>query len=155
MSTSDNTSDKLNTHEAYMFKCIELALRAKAQGESPVGSIIVQGTEIIGQGIESNKMHNDVTFHAEIEAIRRATENLKSQDLSSCIMYTTHEPCIMCSYVIRQTKIKAVVIGLTNKEVGGLSSKYALLADSSIAKWDKSPTIITGILEEECRKLAN
>ena len=138
-----------------MSQCLELALQAKAQGESPVGSIIVQGEEIIGRGIESNKMHNDITFHAEIEAIRRATEHLKSQDLSSCVMYTTHEPCIMCAYVIRQTKIKAVVIGLTNKEVGGLSSKYALLTDSSIVKWGESPTIITGILKEECSKLAS
>lgn len=138
-----------------MLQCIELAIRAKAQGESPIGSIIVLGTAIIGQGMECNKTHNDITFHAEIEAIRRATEYLKSQDLSSCTMYTTHEPCIMCSYVIRQTKIKAIVIGLTNKEVGGVSSKYALLKDSSIVKWGKSPTIITGVLEEECRRLTS
>jgi tRNA(adenine34) deaminase len=155
MSMSYNTSDKLNTDEAYMLQCIELAIQAKAQGETPVGSIIVQGAEIIGKGIECNKTHNDITFHAEIEAVRRATEHLKSQDLSSCIMYTTHEPCIMCSYVIRQTKIKTVIIGLTNKEVGGINSKYALLADSSIDKWGKPPTIITGVLEEECSKLTS
>jgi tRNA(adenine34) deaminase len=129
-------------------------MQAKANGESPVGSIIVMGTEIIGRGIECNKQHNDITFHAEIEAIRRATEQLKNQDLSSCTMYTTHEPCIMCSYVIRQTKIKVIVMGLTNKDVGGANSRYAILTDTSIAKWRKPPTIITGILEDECTKLS-
>ncbi len=153
MPIQSNTPLTSGTQEAFMQQCIELGKQAKEQGESPVGSIITLGTEIIGRGIECNKKHNDITFHAEIEAIRRATEYLKSQDLSSCTMYTTHEPCIMCSYVIRQTKINTVIIGLMNKEVGGASSPYALLADTSITKWGKPPAIVSGVLEDECRKL--
>lgn len=136
-----------------MQKCIDLATVARQQGESPVGSIIVRKGEVISEGIEAGKAHNDITFHAEIEAIRKATHLLQSQDLSDCILYTTHEPCIMCSYVIRHTKIKSVVVGLTTGEIGGFSSRYPILLDSEIKKWTDHPTIIVGILEEECRKL--
>ena len=136
-----------------MEKCIALAKIAKERGDSPVGSIIVQYDYIIGEGIEGNNTHADITFHAEIEAIRSATEYLKSQDLSSCTLYTTHEPCIMCSYVIRHTKIKRVVIGIPSIETGGINSPYPLLLDTAITKWKSPPTLITGILEKECREL--
>src|SRR5450432_374603 len=68
--------------------------------------------QIIAREPESGNTHKDITFHAEIEAIRRATESLKTQDFSDCIMYTTHEPCIMCSYIIRFTKIQTIVVGV-------------------------------------------
>ena len=136
-----------------MEKCIALAKTAAKRGDNPVGSIVVQDNKIIGEGIEGNNTHSDITFHAEIEAIRRATEYLKSQDLSQATLYTTHEPCIMCSFVIRHTKIKKVVMGLTSKETGGVNSPYPLLLDTVIAKWKSPPTILAGILEKECREL--
>jgi tRNA(adenine34) deaminase len=140
-------------HEYFMRKCIALAQVAKRRGDSPVGSILVLTGQIVAQGIEGGKTHKDITFHAEIEAIRRATESLKTQDFSSCTMYTTHEPCIMCSYVIRYAKIQTVVIGLLTDEIGGFSSCFPLLLDTTIKKWSKPPIIIRGILEMECRKL--
>lgn len=133
--------------------CIGLAKIAKRRGDSPVGSIIVQNDTIIGEGIEGGKTHKDVTFHAEIEAIRHATQHLGSQDLSDCIIYTTHEPCIMCSYMIRHTKIPVVIAGLTTGEIGGFSSKLPLLSDTTIKRWTKPPIIISGILEAECADL--
>jgi len=143
----------LYEHEQFMHRCIELAHSAKANGESPVGSVIVRNSEIIGEGIEAGKAHLDITFHAEIEAIRKASQFLKSQDLSDCILYTTHEPCIMCSYMIRHTKINTIVSALTTGEYGGFSSQHPLLLDTTIHKWGKPPVLISGILEDECRKL--
>ena len=140
-------------HEYFMQKCIELAKIAKRRGDSPVGSILVKNKQIVAQGIEGGKTHKDITFHAEIEAIRRATESLKTQDFSDCIMYTTHEPCIMCSYIIRHTKIQTIVVGLLTDDIGGFSSSFPLLLDTTIKKWSKPPAIISGILETECRKL--
>ena len=140
-------------HEYFMQKCIELALIAKRRGDSPVGSVLVMNGQIVAQGIEGGKTHIDITFHAEIEAIRRATESLKTQDFSDCIMYTTHEPCIMCSYIIRYTKIQTIVVGLLTGDTGGFSSCFPLLLDKTIKSWSKPPTIISGILEMECRKL--
>lgn len=143
----------LKQHESYMSICIDLAKIAKQRGDSPVGSIIVQNSVIIGKGIEGGNTHKDVTFHAEIEAIRQATKQIEKQDLSDCILYTTHEPCIMCSYVIRHAKIPLVVTGLSTGEIGGFSSKLPLLLDTTISRWTAPPTLINGILEKECADL--
>ena len=143
----------ISDHEGFMKRCIELAHIAKSRGESPVGSVIVKNGEIIGEGVEGGKAHLDITFHAEIEAIRQASQFLQSQDLSECVLYTTHEPCIMCSYMIRHTKINTIVSALSTGEYGGASSHYPLLLDTGIHKWENPPELISGILEEECRKL--
>ncbi|WP_221392818.1 nucleoside deaminase [Dyadobacter sp. NIV53] len=140
-------------HEHFMRRCIELARIAKSHGESPVGSVIVRNGEIIGEGIEGGKANLDITFHAEIEAIRHASQFLQSQDLSDCILYTTHEPCIMCSYMIRHTKITTIFSALSSGEYGGASSNYPLLLDTTIHKWGNPPKVVFGILEEECKKL--
>src|SRR4051794_11833601 len=140
-------------HEIYMRKCIELARIAKQRGDSPVGSVLVRNAEIVGKGIESAKAHKDITFHAEIESVRQATKLLGTADLSDCIMYTTHEPCIMCSYFIRHWRIKMIVIGVTTGEIGGFSSKLPLLLDKTIKRWGQEPEIITGVMEQECGEL--
>ncbi len=140
-------------YEVYMSKCIALAHIAKARGDSPVGSILVQNGKVVGEGIEGGKTHQDITFHAEIEAIRNARTALGKTDLSDCILVTTHEPCIMCSYVIRHHKIQLVIVGLSTGEIGGYSSALPLLTDKSISKWAEPPKIVEGILEEECRTL--
>lgn len=140
-------------HNYYMAKCIELAKVAKLRGDSPVGSIIVLDGQIIAKGIEGGKTFKDITFHAEIEAIRNARELLQIQDFSNCSMYTTHEPCIMCSYVIRHHQVKSIIIGLSTGEIGGFSSKYPILKDTDIKKWGNPPAVLFGILEKECREL--
>ena len=142
-------------YESYMRDCIKLAKIAKDRGDSPVGSVLVRDGKIISEGIEGVRTYKDITFHAEIEAIRNATKTLGKSDLSDCILITTHEPCIMCSYVIRHHKIKLIVVGLTTGETGGYSSAFPLLLDKTITKWSEPPQIIDGILERECRDLKN
>ena len=146
-------NEELYRHERFMKKCIELALIAKGKGESPVGSIIVQNGEIIAEAIEEGKSHKDITYHAEIVAIRQANAFLSTRDLSNCVMYTTHEPCIMCSYVIRHNRIPLIVVGITTGEIGGFSSAYPLLLATAIERWGRPPGIISGILERECAAL--
>lgn len=136
-----------------MRRCIELAKIAKQRGDSPVGSIIVKDGQIVGEGIEGGKTQQDITFHAEIEAIRSARTNLGTSDLSDCLLVTTHEPCIMCSYLIRHHKIGLIVVGMRTGEIGGYSSALPVLMDRTIAKWATPPTIIDQILEQECKAL--
>lgn len=136
-----------------MRRCIELGRIAKQRGESPVGAVIAKGDQVIAEGIESGKTHKDITYHAEIEAVRNAILTLGKTDLSDCIMVTTHEPCIMCSYVIRHHRIKLVVFGLATGEIGGYSSGLPVLATSTVSTWAAPPKIIDRILEQECRKL--
>jgi tRNA(adenine34) deaminase len=140
-------------NERFMRECLSLARIAKERGDSPVGSILVRHGEIIARGIEGGKAHKDITYHAEIEAIREARALLNTSDLSDCVMYTTHEPCIMCAYVIRHHRIPTIVMGLTTGDIGGASSAYPLLRDTGIKKWGTPPQLVTGVLEEECRAL--
>ena len=138
-------------HEFYMKACIELALAAKARGDAPVGSVVVQDGVIIAEGVEGGKTKKDITFHAEIEAIREANIITGTTDLSDCALYTTHEPCIMCSYVIRHAKIHTVAFGISVVETGGVHSFYPILTDNKIKSWEKPPRIVKGILERDIK----
>ena len=80
-----------------MLKCIELANIAKQRGESPVGSVVVKDGEIIGEGIEGGKTNKDITYHAEIEAIRNATKLLHHRIFHSaqCIQLMNLVLCVL------------------------------------------------------------
>lgn len=137
----------------YMQRCIELAQRARQSGDTPVGSLIVRNDQVIGEGVEAVRSRLDVTAHAEIEAIRRACYSVHSLDLAGSVLYTTAEPCWMCSYAIRQTRISQVVIGRTVPSVGGFSSRHPILADPDIECWPSPPLVTSGVLGPECEKL--
>ena len=127
----------------WMQRCEVLASMAAAKGESPVGAVIVKNGEIIGESMEAVKSRNDITCHAELEAIRFAVKKTGRSDLSDCVLYTTHEPCVMCSYSIRFYKIKKVVFQNTVQYLGGISSSMALLATNEVPPhWNKAPVIV-------------
>ncbi len=89
------------THEAYMRRCLELAQAAKARGDVPVGSLLVKDNVILAEAGERLPASLDIAGHAELLAIREACAVLNTLDLSECALYTTAEPCWMCSYLIR------------------------------------------------------
>ncbi|HVB55917.1 MAG TPA: nucleoside deaminase [Candidatus Acidoferrales bacterium] len=140
-------------HEAYMKRAIELAKIARSKGETAVGSLAVRNGEIVAEGIEGVKTRIDISAHAEMIAIRRACRALGTLDLSGCAIYTTAEPCFMCSYAIRQTRISEIVIGCPSPHIGGLSSRHPILSDSRIPRWGKPPRVVRGVLRLECEAL--
>ena len=141
-----------NDHIFFMRKCLELAGKAKGNGKTGVGSVIVRGRAIVGEGEEGDDELPPHLAHAELLAINHAIQSGGNSDLSDCILYTTVEPCVMCSYVIRNTRISSVVIGATTGGVGGVSSRYPILIADDIAAWGKPPLVVLGILEEECQR---
>ena len=127
----------------YMQRCEILGEEAANKGNPRVGAVIVKGDEIISEAEEAGKSKNDITCHAEIEAIREAVKKLGSSDLSACILFTTHEPCIMCSYVIRFYRIKKVVYQNAIDYLGGISSSMPLLLSDEVpSHWTKAPEIV-------------
>ena len=148
--TMSNASADLKNDERFMRRCIELAAMAGERGDSPVGCVLVSGGEVVASGIEASRAKRDVTCHAEIEAIREASAARGSQDLSDCTLYTTHEPCVMCAYVIRYARIPRVIFGVASGALGGAGGRYALLLDASIAGWGDPPVVVRGVLGEEC-----
>lgn len=139
------------TDEEMVRRCLDLGRVALEKGDSPVGSLIVKDGRVVSRGIESVKAKSDPTAHAEVEALRSACESLRTLDLSGCVLYTNVEPCWMCSYAVRQTRIARVVFGLRNEKVGGLSSKFRVLVDDALKL--PLPEIAAEILHEECRLL--
>lgn len=126
-----------------MHQCEILGEAAAAKGNPPVGALIIKDDQIISEAEEAGKSKNDITCHAEIEAIRLALKNTRTNDLSGCVMYTTHEPCIMCSYAIRFYKIKRVIFLHEVEYLGGVSSSMPLLISNEVPPhWSKPPEVV-------------
>lgn len=141
------------SHEKYIEQCLQLARKAKQSGYTAVGSLVVRNDEIVGEGVEGSRDLPSPLAHAEVLAILEAVSTLTTKDLSDCILYTTVEPCFMCSYLIRETKIKCVVFGVEAGEIGGAGSKYPILSASDIGQWSSAPLIQGGVLKKECWNL--
>ncbi len=136
-----------------MHKCLQLANEALNKGNPPVGAILVVNDKVIGKGIEAGKSSGDLTNHAEIQSIRNAMENGHLNDLHRAIIYTTHEPCIMCSYLIRHHRIPHIVFGSSVKYIGGYTSKFNILSTMEVPKWGNVPKITKGICKTKCEQL--
>ena len=127
----------------YIQRCEVLGKEAATKGDAPVGAVITKDDEIISEAMEAAKNKNDVSCHAELEAIRSAVKKLKTNDLSNCVLYSTHEPCIMCSYAIRFYKIKKLVYQHAVKYLGGISSSMPLLLMKEVPPhWGDAPVIV-------------
>jgi len=140
-------------HERHMRRCIELARQALEHGDSPVGSLIVDGDEIVSEGVEAVRARHDATAHAEMEALRTAFERRRSRDLTGCTLYTSVEPCIMCAYAIRLARISVVVCGAPGSDARQAISGHIVLIDEQVAPNHAPPSVIRGILGQECESM--
>ena len=148
--TSQNpgSPQRLNDEE-FMRRCIQLAKIAFERGDSPVGSIVVNGNAIIAEGIETLPSGTDVHGHAELIAVQKAVNFFDSKLLNKTTLYTTAEPCFMCSYVIRNAEVARVVYCLDTPLIGGVTSDYPILIDDGLDGWKPAPEIVAGILAPE------
>lgn len=140
----------IENNEKYMHKCLLLAEIALKSGNPPVGAILIHNDIIIGEGIESGKSTGDITNHAEILVVRDVIAKGHSTLLNQATLYTTHEPCIMCAYVLRHHKIPNIVFGVTVDFIGGFTSQFNVLSSENIPKWGEKPKVIGGVCEEAC-----
>lgn len=149
----ENKTNTVEIHQKYMQYCLTLAEQALIGGNPPVGAIIVCNGQIIGEGIEAGKTNNDVTDHAEILAIRDAISKGYKEDLKKSILYSTHEPCIMCAYPIRVHAIPQLVIGVGVDHIGGYSSRFGVLQARDVPVWSDPPEVLFGCCEQACLEL--
>ena len=149
----NSASESMADHEVFMRRCLELARIALSQHNTPVGSVVVLDGKIIDEGIESVPMGNSLTGHAELLACQNAVDSAGSQRLDGATIYTTAEPCFMCSYVIRQCGISLVVYGLETPTIGGVTSSHPLLTDAGLSTWSPPPSIVSGVMHNECQRL--
>lgn len=136
-----------------MRRCIELARQANASGDTPVGSLIVDGDSLVSEGVEAVRARHDATAHAEMEALRAAFTSRGSCDLTGCTLYTSVEPCIMCAYAIRLARISVVVCGARGGDGAQPVSGYLVLTDAGVAPARPPPSVIRDVLLPECERV--
>lgn len=131
-----------------MRAALAVAQDALASGDVPVGAVIVnKGGEIIATGHNERELHQDPTAHAEIVAIRRATEIVGQWRLEDHMLVVTLEPCAMCAGAITQSRISTLVFGAWDEKAGAVGSAWDLLRDPrSLFKVE----VHAGVLAEEC-----
>ncbi|MEL4895426.1 tRNA adenosine(34) deaminase TadA [Crocosphaera sp. Alani8] len=141
---------KYETHCYWMKQALILAKKASDMGDVPVGAVIIddQGN-LIAEGLNRKEQNHDPTGHAEIIAIRKATEKLRSWHLGHCILYVTLEPCIMCSGAIIQSRLGLLVYGVDDPKSGTI--RTVLNIPDSVAS-NHRLSVLSGILENECRQ---
>ena len=131
----------------WMRDALRLAKLAAAQGEIPVGAIVVQGDKCIAEGWNQPITSNDPTAHAEIMALRQAAQYLNNYRLLDTTLYVTLEPCVMCAGAIIQARVKRVVFGAYNNKAGAAGSRFDILRDT---RHNHHVECVSGLLIEEC-----
>ena len=129
----------------YMDEALKLAQEAAAEGEVPVGCVIVCKDQIVGRGRNRRETEKTALGHAEIEAIAEACKNLGGWRLWECTLYVTLEPCSMCAGAIINARIPRVVYGARDAKYGACGS----VCDLFSMPFNHQPLVVTGIREEE------
>ena len=133
----------------YMDAALELAAEAAADGEVPVGCVIVRGDTIVGRGRNRRETGKTALGHAEIEAIGQACETLGGWRLWECTLYVTLEPCPMCAGAIVNARIPRVVFGASDAKCGACGS----VCDIFSMDFNHHPQVEKGVREEESSQL--
>lgn len=133
------------TDEHYMRMALEEAREAARQGEVPIGAVVVTNDRIVGRGHNLVEKLNDVTAHAEMQAITAASESLGGKYLTECTLYVTVEPCAMCAGAIGWAQMGRVVYGAPDDKRG-----YRKIYGSQRGPFHPKTQITGGVLAEEC-----
>ena len=135
--------------QKFMDLALELAAEAMADGEVPVGCVIVRDGQVVGRGRNRREKGKSALAHAEVEAIGDACRNLGGWRLWDCTMYVTLEPCPMCAGAIVNARIPRVVCGAKDSKCGACGS----VCDLFSMEFNHHPVIEYGLREEESAAL--
>lgn len=133
-----------------MRKALELAQTAAEEQEVPVGAIIAKDGVIIAKAYNKKEQLKNSLYHAEIIAIKKASEYLGQWRLLDCQLYVSLEPCLMCAGAIISSRIPQVFFGADDKKAGAFGSIYSLHTDERL---NHRPQVIGGILAEDSKIL--
>lgn len=132
--------------ESLMREALALADAAEAEGEVPVGAVVVLEGRIVGRGYNAPIGGHDPTAHAEIRALRNAARALGNYRLPGCVLYVTLEPCAMCAGAIQHARIARVVYGASDPKTGACGSVVDLFA----SRLNHHASVTGGVLAEAC-----
>jgi tRNA(adenine34) deaminase len=136
-------------HERFMRLALAQAALAQAEGEVPVGAVVVLGGEVVGRGHNQPLGAHDPTAHAEIVALREAARATLNYRLTGATLYVTVEPCLMCVGAIVHARVGAVVFGALDPKAGAVRS----MLDPSTLPLNHRFGVIEGVLAADCGAL--
>ncbi|UTW45401.1 tRNA adenosine(34) deaminase TadA [bacterium SCSIO 12696] len=145
-----NNTQLNDLHRFYMNRALSLATLAEQQGEVPVGAVLVRDEKIIGEGWNKPISSCDPTAHAEIVAMRDASQRLENYRLSGATMYVTIEPCTMCIGAMIHARVARIVFGAKEPRAGAVCSHLQLLENDHYnhkIEWQG------GVMEVECSEI--
>ncbi len=149
--TSINDSAEAESLDLFwMQRALELAQQAQAEGEVPVGAVLVKADQILGEGWNAPISEHDPTAHAEIRALRHAAKRLGNYRLLDTTLYVTLEPCVMCAGAIIHARVKRVVYGARDPKTGAAGSVFNILNSE---QHNHRVQITSGVLQQECSTL--
>ena len=137
-------------HEFFMREAICEAKKAAAIGETPVGAVVVRDGVIVGRGHNRREADGDPTAHAEIVAMREASQALGGWRLTHCTLYVTLEPCIMCAGAMILARLPELVFGAFDPKAGAVGSVVNIL---TTVKFNHQVAVSSGVLAAECGTL--
>ena len=140
----------MNQDQKWMAYALELAQRSKAEGEVPVGAVLVKDNELIGEGWNQPIARHDASAHAEIMAIRAAGKALNNYRLPDTTLYVTLEPCTMCAGAMIHARIARLVYGAPDPRTGTAGSVIDIFSKD----YHNHQLIVEGgVMQEECGQM--
>ncbi|MCC7070577.1 MAG: nucleoside deaminase [Deltaproteobacteria bacterium] len=143
----DEPAGALDVDEAQLRRCLALAHEAAAQGEVPVGALVLHQGVVVGEGYNRRELDRDPLAHAELRALAQAASTLGRWRLSGCTLYVTLEPCFMCAGALVNARVDRLVYGAADPKAGAVRSLGAVCSD---ARLNHRLQITSGVLEDEC-----
>lgn len=138
------------SHEKWMEIALQEARLAFAEGEVPVGAVLVRNGELVARNHNRREKNNSATAHAEILVIEEGNRQLGAWRLSECTLYVTLEPCVMCAGAMVNSRVSTVVYGCRDPKAGAVESLYQVLSDSRL---NHRPEVVGGIMAETSSQL--
>jgi len=133
-----------------MRQALTAAREAQARGEVPIGTCIVTDEKLLSLSGNRTRTDCDPTAHAEIVALRDASQTAGNYRLTNAVVYSTIEPCAMCAGALIQARVKRLIYGASDERAGAVESRFRICDTDFL---NHRIEIIAGVLEDECRAL--
>jgi tRNA(adenine34) deaminase len=133
--------------ERMMRLALEEARAAGAEGDVPVGAVVVRGDEVVGRAGNAREREQDPTAHAEILTLRQAARAIGNWHLEGCTLFVTLEPCAMCAGALVLARLDRLVLGAPDPKAGFAGSLGDIVRDGRL---NHEVEVTVGVLAEEC-----
>ena len=133
--------------ERWMQEELEEARRAEAQGEIPVGAIVLINEKVVGRGHNHSIRSHDPTAHAEVLALRHAAHSMRNYRLPGSILVVTVEPCMMCVGAMIHARVDELIFGAADQKAGAVQSVFQM---ANVPQLNHQIAVTPGVLAKEC-----